>query len=257
MPQRASDVNNAVKQLFTETGTNSDGLPLRYLLALDDALQRHCGALVDNLAKLQQLDTDIANAKHELDGEEAAADPAKKSRIEQLLSRLHNERAARLEGASANRDALRTQFSRIRETIARIFNEDTSLAERLHTLFREQGVTIASLLTALGFIISTVVLSIQNTLGGKIPAPGPTIPTEHGVAEWVKKQLKTLAGWPKALAGKVAAALPGIIAAIVSWLLKTAGVVATWLAEHLWAFAIALVAMATVWLRGHHYRKNR
>jgi len=84
LPQRASDVNTAVKQLFTETGTNTDGLRLRDLLALDDALQRHRGALVDNLAKLQQLDTDIANAEHELDGEEAAADPAKKSRIEQL-----------------------------------------------------------------------------------------------------------------------------------------------------------------------------
>ena len=57
LPQRASDVNTAVNQLFTETGTNTDGLPLRDLLALDDALQRHRGALVDNLAKLQQLDT--------------------------------------------------------------------------------------------------------------------------------------------------------------------------------------------------------
>jgi len=68
-----------------------------------------------------------------------------------------------------------------------------------------------------------------------------------------KKQLKTLAGWVKALAGKVAAALPGIIGAIVSWLQKTAGVAVTWLAEHLWSLAIALVAMVTVWLRSHHY----
>jgi len=68
-----------------------------------------------------------------------------------------------------------------------------------------------------------------------------------------KKQLKTLAGWLKALAGKVAAALPGIIGAIVSWLQKTAGVAVTWLAEHLWSLAIALVDMVTVWLRSHHY----
>jgi len=86
----------------------------------------------------------------------------------------------------ARREALRSQFSRIRETVTRILNDDTTLAERLRTLFREHGVTIASLLNALGFIISTVVLSIQNALGGKIPAPGPTITTEHGAAEWVK-----------------------------------------------------------------------
>jgi len=139
LPQRASDVDTAVKQLFAEAGTNTDGLPLRDLLALDEALQRHHSALVDNLAILQQLDTDIANAEHELDGEEAAADPAKKNRIEQLLSRLHNEQAARLEGASANRDALRTQFSRIQETIARILNEDTSLPSACVRCFGSRG----------------------------------------------------------------------------------------------------------------------
>jgi len=88
-----------------------------------------------------------------------------------------------------------------------------------------------------------------------MPAPSPTTPTEHDAAELVKKQLKTLAGWLKAVAGKVAAALPGVTGAIVSWLLKTAGVAVTWLAEHLWALAIALVAMA--WLRSRHYRRNR
>ena len=58
--------------------TNTDGLPIRDLLGLDEALRRHRGALVDNLAKLHQLDTDIANAEHELDGEEVAANPAKR-----------------------------------------------------------------------------------------------------------------------------------------------------------------------------------
>ena len=168
LPQHASDIDTVVKQLFTESGTNTDGLPIRDLLGLDEALRRHRSALVDNLAKLHQLDGDIANAEHELNGEEAAADPAKKSRIEQLLSRLHDERATRLEAASVNREALRSQISRIRETVTRILNDDTTLAERLRTLFREQGVTIASLLTALGFIISTVVLTIQNTLGGVV-----------------------------------------------------------------------------------------
>jgi len=55
----------------------------------------------------------------------------------------------------------------------------------------------------------------------------------------------------KGLAEKVAAALPGIIGAIVSWLLKAGGAVTTWLAEHLWDSAIALIAAAAAWLRGY------
>jgi len=78
LPQHASDVDTAIKQLFTEAGTNTDGPPLRELITLDEALRRHRGALIDNLAKLDQLDTDIANAEHELDSAEVAADPAKR-----------------------------------------------------------------------------------------------------------------------------------------------------------------------------------
>ena len=122
-----------------------------------------------------------------------------------------------------------------------MLNEDTTLAECIHTIsgagHHHGHHTIASILTALGFIVSTIVLAIQKTRprqGGQSPAPGPSSRSAD-IVDWVKKQLKTLAGWLKALAGKVAAALPGVIAAVVSWL-----------AEHLWALAGALVVAAAV-----------
>jgi len=147
-------------------------------------------------------------------------------------------------------NALRSQISRIRETIERALNADTTLTERLRTLFREQGVTIASIRRAFGFIVSTIVLAIQTGSGGVTPAPAPPTPGYEGTGtDWVKKQLKTLAGWLTTLAGKATAALPGVIAAIVSWLLKTPGSVAAWLAEHLWAAVLALVAAAAVYYR--------
>ena len=217
------------------------------MLGLDKALQRQRGTLVDNLARLSQLNVDITQAEQELAGEEAANDPEKKQRIQEL-NRLRDERVSRLEAAAANREALRTQLSRIRETTERVLNEDTTLAERLHTLFREQGVTIASILTALGFIVSTIVLAIQTALGGGGPMPAPTPISERTAADWVKKQLKALDGWLKALAAKAAAGLPGIIGTIVSWLLKTSGSVAVWLAGHLWALAIALIAAVVLLL---------
>jgi len=227
---------------------------MRELLGLDKAMQRQRGALFDNLAKLSQLNADVTQAEQVLEGEEAANNPEKKRRIQELLNRLRDERSSRPEAAAANREALRTQFSRIRETIERLLNEDTTLAERLHTLFREQGVTITSILTALGFIVSTIVLAIQNALGGGVPTPAPTPSDRGGITDWVKKQLQNLGKLLKALAGKDAAALPGIIGAVVSWLLKTVGSVAVWLAEHLWALAIALVAAAAVWLRNYRAR---
>ena len=52
-----------------------DNLPMREIMALDKALQRTRGALVDNIARLSQLDNDIASAEEEHEGEEAANDP--------------------------------------------------------------------------------------------------------------------------------------------------------------------------------------
>ena len=251
LPQRASNVDIAIQTLVAEQETSFGGLPEREILGLNEALKRTRGALVDNLAKLSQLDADITQAEQELGGEEAANDPEKKRRIQERLNQQRDERASRLEASAVNREALRSQISRIREAIERVLNEDTTLAERLRTLFREQGVTIASVLTALGFIVSTIVLAIQNTLGGGWPAPSG----RDGVTDWVKKPLKTLASWLKALAEKTAAALPGIIGAIVSWLLKTTGSVAVWLAEHLWALAVALVAAAAVYMRDYRATK--
>ena len=40
-----------------------------------------------------------------------------------------------------------------KEMIATVLDSNTSLAEKIRTLFREQGITIASILTAIGMAI--------------------------------------------------------------------------------------------------------
>jgi len=243
----AGETDTAVKSLFTNVGTNTDGLPMRELEGLDKAIQRSRGALTDNIAKLKELDADIAQEERKLN--ERGIDEATRERVAERLQRLRDERTTRLEAASQNREALRSQISRVRETIERVLNDDTTLAERIRTLFREQGITIASMLTALGFIVSTIVLAVTGG-GGSFPTPGPS-PSLEGAKEWVKKQLRKLGDWMKYLAGKAAASLPGIIGAIVSWLLKTAGGVAVWLAEHLWALAVGLIVAVVAWITEH------
>ena len=45
-----------------------------------------------------------------------------------------------------------------------MFDKNTSLAERIRTLFREQGITITSVLNALSTTVSTIVLAITGVL---------------------------------------------------------------------------------------------
>ena len=72
------------------------------------------------------------------------------------LDDFNTEKQARLEILSQNQKDLQKQVARIRQTLEKVLNKNTSLAERIRTLFREQGITIFSILTALSMTISTI-----------------------------------------------------------------------------------------------------
>ena len=82
------------------------------------------------------------------------------------LDDLTTEKQARLEILSQDRKYLQTQVARIKQTLEKVLDKDTSLAEKIRILFREQGITIFSILTALSMNISTIVLAITGVLGG-------------------------------------------------------------------------------------------
>ena len=100
--------------------------------------------------------------------------------------------------------------------------------------FVSKGITIASILAAIGMAISTLVLALTGG-GGSAPAAAPKPSDKSGLKEWVRKYLQALGQALGNLAGKAAAALPCIIGSVVFWLLGTLGKSATWLAENLWA----------------------
>ena len=163
----------AVKSLETSltdwvhTDTQTEGLTLRELQGLDKALQRTRGELINNLSKLTELDKDITRQKQKL---QEAEDETSKREIRSRIQNLEDERAARLEAASAE---LRGQINRIKETINKVLKEDTTLQERLKTLFKEQGITIVSILTAIGMIIGVIVEAVIPTTGGGTTPPKP------------------------------------------------------------------------------------
>ena len=189
----------AVKSLETSltdwihTNTQTEGLTLRELQGLDKALQRSRGELTNNLAKLTELDKDIARQKQKLqeaEDDEATEETTKRD-IRSRIKNLEDERAARLEAASVNKEELRGQIDRIKETINKVLKEDTTLQERLKTLFKEQGITIVSILTAIGMIIGVIVEAVIPTTGGTGTTP-PKPPSKEGVKDWVKSNLKIL-----------------------------------------------------------------
>ena len=218
--------------------TQTEGLALRELQGLDKALQSTRGELVNNLAKLTELDKEITKEKQKL---QLAEDDISKRDITARLKKLYDERSARLEAASANKEALRGQINRIKESLTKIMKEDTTLGEKLKTLFKEQGITIVSILTAIGMTIGVIVEAIIPGGGGAAPTPKP--PPQNGVKEWVKKQLHNLAKLLANLAGKAAAALPGIIGAIISWILSATGKVVNWFGYNLWALVVLVAGL--------------
>ena len=245
LPAAVSSAEKAISSIV-ETTLSDASLPLREIRGLDKALQTIRGELVNNLAKLTELDNHITREQNKLD--EPDIGEFERRRIAERIRDLKDERVSRLEAASASREALRSQISRIRETINRLINEDTTLAERIRTLFREQGITIVSILTALGMVISTLVLAISGGSAVVVPTP----PSKGGLREWVKKYLHALGRVLAKLAAKAGAALPGIIGSVVGWLLNLLSKTVGWLASNLWALMLAvggiLLIAAREWL---------
>ena len=76
------------------------------------------------------------------------------------LEDLNTEKQASQQILSQNRKDLQTQVARIKQTLEKVLDKNTSLAERIRALFREQSITILSALTALSMAISTILLAI-------------------------------------------------------------------------------------------------
>ena len=128
-----------------------------------------------------------------------------------------------------------------KETIAKVLDKDTSLGEKIQTLFREQGITIASILTAIGMAIGVLVEALLP--GGAAAASGggePPPKDEKGLKEWVRSKLKALASLLGKLGIKAAEALPGIIGGIISWILNRAKDVVGWVSQNLWALVVGI-----------------
>ena len=142
----------------------------------------------------------------------------------------------RQESINLLKGRLKNQITSFKETIAKVLDKDTSLAEKIRTLFREQGISITSILTAIGMAIGVLVEALlpggdaAATSGGEPPSKD-----QAGLKEWIRSKLKALALLLGKLGIKAAEALPGIIGGITSWILNRAKDVVGWVLQNLWA----------------------
>ena len=124
-----------------------------------------------------------------------------------------------------------------------MLDKDTSLGEKIRTLFREQGITIASMLTSIG-MVSGVLVEALLPGGGAATASGgggePPPKDEKGLNGWIRNKLKALASLLGRLGMKAAEALPGIIGGIISWILNRAKDVVSWVSQNLWALVVGI-----------------
>ena len=80
-----------------------------------------------------------------------------KDNITKRIDALNDELVIRQESIDLPKGRLKNQITSFKDAIANVLDKDISLGEKTRTLFRERGVTIASILTAIGMAIGVLV----------------------------------------------------------------------------------------------------
>ena len=240
--------DNSIKLIetsLTETGaessTQTGGLTLRELEGLDKELRTISGSLRSAIAKsiAKQVDIDKENRKLEEMANDETYSDEQKEEVRARLQRFQDEQKAISDQIRILKGRYSNQIYQIRESIMKFLNKETgTLGERIRTLFKEQGITIVSILMALGMTLGVL---IEALLGGPTAVSTSTSQStttsdkKGGAREWIKNKLKALSSLLGKLAAKAGAALPGIIGSIISWILNRAKEVVGWLSNNLWA----------------------
>ena len=76
--------------------------------------------------------------------------------------------------------------------------------------------------------------------GGEVGGAARKPPPKDEKGEWIRKKLKALASLLEILEEKAAEALPGIIGAILNWILNRAADVVGWVSQNLWALVVGI-----------------
>ena len=233
-------IETSLTEIGEDASTQTSGLTLRELEGLDKELRTISGSLRSAIAKVmaKQVDIDKENRKlEEMTNDETYSDEQREE-VRARLQRFQDEKKAINDQIRILKGRYSNQIYQIRESIMKFLDKETgTLGERIRTLFKEQGITIISILTALGMTLGFLIETLLGGPSASAPTPQSTTTNDKkgGAREWIKNKLKALSQLLGKLADKVLASLPGIIGSILSWILNRAKEVIGWLSQNLWA----------------------
>ena len=234
-------IETSLTEIGADASTQTSRLTLRELEGLDKELRTISGSLRSAIAKSvgKQVDINKENRKLEEMANDETYSDEQREEVRARLRRFQDEQKAISDQIRILKGRYSNQIYQIRELIMKFLDKETgTLGERIRTLFKEQGITIVSILTALGMTLGVL---IEALLGGpsntSTPTPQSTTTNDKkgGAREWIKNKLKALSQLLGKLADKALVSLPAIIGSIISWILNRAKEVVGWLSQNLWA----------------------
>ena len=240
----SKDIDTTVKGVeqdtsFIEPSERDKLLPLRELEGLDKQLRTIKGSLKVAIAKRIDLEGRIKHEERKLNEiQDPKYSDDQRDMIEGRINKLRGELTERNKEIDILKGEASKQINQIRGSITKFLDKETgTLGERIRTLFKEQGITIVSILTALGMTIGVLIEALLGGPSASAPKSGGTSGGDKkgGAREWIKNKLKALSQLLGKLADKALASLPGIIGSIISWILNRAKEVVGWLSQNLWA----------------------
>ena len=191
----SKDIDTTVKGVeqdtsFIEPSERDKLLPLRELEGLDKQLRTIKGSLKVAIAKRIDLEGRIKHEERKLNEiQDPKYSDDQRDMIEGRINKLRGELTERNKEIDILKGEASKQINQIRGSITKFLDKETgTLGERIRTLFKEQGITIVSILTAIGMAIGVL---IEALLGPPSASAPKSVGTrgggkKGGAREWIK-----------------------------------------------------------------------
>ena len=184
--------DNSMKLIETSlTETQTGGLTLRELEGLDKGLRSISSSLRSAIAKsiAKQVDIDRENRKLEEMANDETYSYEQREEVRARLQRFQDEQKAINDQIHILKGRYSNQIYQIKESIMKFLDKETgTLGERIRTLFKEQGITIVSILTALGMTLGVLIEALLGGSRTSTPTSQSTTTSDKngGTREWIK-----------------------------------------------------------------------